>query len=157
LFQHVREDFARTSETSAWIGERFRWQIFACASGTRVEDFLEKSREKAELTVTDFGIPARRRRACDGTHDNVSFLRREKCCMWFLVCHDAPGQIRAHLSKREDLDRDDGVGILLDNVSRFSPGLLFYSNPLGVQTDAIYTEGLGYDSASIRCGTTADN
>jgi len=61
------------------------------------------------------------------------------------VCHDAPGQDTGHLSSARILDRDDGVGILLDTFLDFHRAYYFYSNPLGVQTDAIYTEGLGYD------------
>jgi len=37
------------------------------------------------------------------------------------------------------------VGILLDTFRDFHRAYFFYSNPLGVQTDAIYTEGQGYD------------
>jgi len=111
----------------------------------KIEDFLENHPREAELTVTDFrqyqpgdGVPA--------TELTTTYLSYDEKNLYVVfVCHDAPGQIRAHLSKREDLDRDDGVGILLDTFRDFHRAYYFYSNPLGVQTDAIYTEGLGYD------------
>jgi hypothetical protein len=61
------------------------------------------------------------------------------------VCQDESGGVRAHLSRREGTDQDDGVGILLDTFRDFHRAYFFFSNPLGVQTDAIYTEGQGYD------------
>src|SRR5258707_508158 len=61
------------------------------------------------------------------------------------LCHDDSGEVRAHLSKREDSDHDDGVGVLLDTFRDAHRAYYFFSNPLGVQTDAIYTEGQGYD------------
>ncbi|PYT56864.1 MAG: hypothetical protein DMG35_21320 [Acidobacteria bacterium] len=61
------------------------------------------------------------------------------------VCRDQAGQVRAHLAKREATDQDDGVGVLLDTFRDFHRAYYFFSNPLGVQTDAIYTEGQGYD------------
>ena len=111
----------------------------------KLEDFLENNPREAELTVSDFrqfqpgdGAPA--------TELTTAYLSYDERNLYVaFVCQDVPGQTRAHLSKREDLDRDDGVGILLDTFRDFHRAYYFYSNPLGVQTDAIYTEGLGYD------------
>ncbi|HEX8837061.1 MAG TPA: hypothetical protein VF748_09000 [Candidatus Acidoferrum sp.] len=50
-----------------------------------------------------------------------------------------------HLAKREATDRDNGVGVLLDTFRDFHRAYCFFSHPLGVQTDAIYTEGQGCD------------
>jgi hypothetical protein len=111
----------------------------------QLEDFLEHHPREAELTVTDFrqntpgdGAPATESTAAYLSYDDKNFYA-------VFVCHDEAGEVRAHLSKREASDQDDGVGILLDTFRDFHRAYFFYSNPLGVQTDAIYTEGQGYD------------
>jgi Domain of unknown function (DUF5916) len=111
----------------------------------QLEDFLENHPREAELTVTDFrqnapgdGTPATESTAAYLSYDDKNFYA-------VFVCHDEAGEVRAHLSKREASDQDDGVGILLDTFRDSHRAYFFYSNPLGVQTDAIYTEGKGYD------------
>jgi hypothetical protein len=111
----------------------------------KLEDFLENHPREAELTVTDF----RQNAPGDGTvatESTTAYLSYDdKNFYAAFVCHDEAGAVRAHLSKREASDQDDGVGILLDTFHDFHRAYFFYSNPLGVQTDAIYTEGQGYD------------
>jgi Domain of unknown function (DUF5916) len=111
----------------------------------KLEDFLEDHPREAELTVTDFrqnapgdGTPATESTTAYLSYDDKNFYA-------VFVCRDEVGAVRAHLSKREASDQDDGVGVLLDTFRDFHRAYYFYSNPLGVQTDAIYTEGQGYD------------
>ncbi len=111
----------------------------------KLEDFLENRPREAELTVTDFrqnapgdGTPATESTAAYLSYDDKNLYA-------VFVCHDETGEVRAHLSKREASDQDDGVGVLLDTFRDFHRAYFFFSNPLGVQTDAIYTEGQGYD------------
>src|SRR6266849_3365712 len=111
----------------------------------KLEDFLENRPREAELTVTDFrqsapgdGTPATESTAAYLSYDDKNLYA-------VFVCHDETGRVRAHLSKREASDQDDGVGVLLDTFRDFHRAYFFFSNPLGVQTDAIYTEGQGYD------------
>jgi hypothetical protein len=111
----------------------------------KLEDFLENNPREAELTVTDFrqftpgdGTPA--------TESTTAYLSYDDKNLYVaFLSHDDSGEVRAHLSKREDSDQDDGVGVLLDTFEDFHRAYYFFSNPLGVQTDAIYTEGQGYD------------
>ena len=111
----------------------------------KLEDFLENHPREAELTVTDFrqftpgdGIPA--------TETTTAYLSYDDKNLYVaFLCRDESGEVRAHLSKREDSDQDDGVGVLLDTFKDLHRAYYFFSNPLGVQTDAIYTEGQGYD------------
>jgi Domain of unknown function (DUF5916) len=111
----------------------------------KLEDFLENHPREAELAVADFrqftpgdGTPA--------TEPTTAYLSYDDKNLYVaFLCHDDSGEIRAHLSKREDSDQDDGVGVLLDTFEDFHRAYYFFSNPLGVQTDAIYTEGQGYD------------
>src|SRR5260370_3398501 len=111
----------------------------------KLEDFLENHPREAELTVTDFrqNTPGDGTPATESTTVYLSY--DDKNLYAVFVCHDEAGEIRAHLSKREASDQDDGVGVLLDTYRDFHRAYFFYSNPLGEQTDAIYTEGQGYD------------
>ncbi|HYH84891.1 MAG TPA: DUF5916 domain-containing protein [Pyrinomonadaceae bacterium] len=59
--------------------------------------------------------------------------------------HDEPGKVRATVGKRDAIFDDDWVGVWLDtfNDGRRSYELIF--NPLGIQADAIFTEGVSED------------
>lgn len=60
------------------------------------------------------------------------------------VCFDKePGKIRAHLSRRENIYDDDYVEVTLDTFHDQRHGLVFSSNPLGIQADALYSESGG--------------
>jgi hypothetical protein len=111
----------------------------------KFEDFLENHAREAELVITDF----RQNSPGDGTpaaEPTTAYLSYDDKNLYAaFVCHDEAGAVRAHLSKREASDQDDGVGVLLDTYRDFHRAYYFFSNPLGVQTDAIYTEGQGYD------------
>jgi hypothetical protein len=57
------------------------------------------------------------------------------------VCKDDPAQVRAGLSKREEISVDDGVAVYLDTFHDRKHAYLFQVNPRGVQLDGIVTEG----------------
>ena len=62
------------------------------------------------------------------------------------VCFDTePEKIRARLSRREDIFEDDTVEIMLDTFHDHRRAYAFMSNPLGVQADALWTEGSDFD------------
>ena len=63
------------------------------------------------------------------------------------VCFDRePGKIRAHRSRRENIFDDDYVEITLDTFHDQRHGLVFSTNPLGIQADGLWTEnGNGND------------
>jgi len=111
----------------------------------KFEDFLENRPREAELKITDFrqyfpgdGAPA--------TEPTTAYLSYDDKNLYVaFISSDEPGAIRAHLAKREALDRDDGVAVLLDTFKDAHRAYYFASNPLGIQADAIYTEGQGYD------------
>ena len=60
-------------------------------------------------------------------------------------CYDDPTKVRATVPKRDQIFDDDWVGVWLDtfNDGRRAYELLF--SPLGVQADAIFTEGVNED------------
>jgi len=63
-----------------------------------------------------------------------------------LACWDDPGAIRRSLSRREPstpFDTDDYVEITLDTFHDNRHAFVFDVNPLGVQADALFTEGQG--------------
>ncbi len=58
------------------------------------------------------------------------------------VCFDSdPRQVRARMSRREDVFDDDFVEFMLDTFNDHRRAYAFFSNPLGVQADALWTEG----------------
>jgi hypothetical protein len=58
----------------------------------------------------------------------------------FRAMDPAPSRIRAHYADRDSAWHDDFVGIVLDTFNDRRRAFGFYSNPLGVQTDAIETD-----------------
>ncbi len=62
------------------------------------------------------------------------------------VCRDkTPSLIRAHMLARDAPGDDDDVFVMLDTFHDQRRAFLFQSNPLGIQTDALYSEQTGYD------------
>lgn len=62
------------------------------------------------------------------------------------ICFDQhPEQIRSHLARRENIQKDDWVSILLDPFQDRLRGVRFEVNPAGVQADASWTEAGGPD------------
>ncbi len=67
------------------------------------------------------------------------------------VCWDKePGKIRARMTRREDIFSDDSAEIMIDTFDDARRGYTFAANPLGIQWDALWTEG------SIGNGRPAD-
>ncbi len=62
------------------------------------------------------------------------------------VCFDSePGKIRARMTRRDQFFDDDYVEVDLDTFHDKRRAYQFFSNPLGVQLDNIWTEGQGPD------------
>ena len=62
------------------------------------------------------------------------------------ICFDnEPKKIRARLSRREDVFDDDTVELMLDTFHDHRRAYAFFSNPLAVQADALWTEGQEWD------------
>ncbi len=59
----------------------------------------------------------------------------------FLCFDTSPREVRAHLARRENVQNDDNVSVLLDTFQDRRRGVLFQLNPVGVQADAAWTEG----------------
>jgi len=67
------------------------------------------------------------------------------------ICWDKePDKIRARMTRREDIFSDDSAEIMIDTFDDARRGYAFAANPLGIQWDALWTEG------SIGNGRPAD-
>lgn len=110
-------------------------------------DFLAGRPREAELEVTDFRqyAPGDGAPVSEATSAYLSY--DEKNLYVVFVCRDQPGQVRGHLSKRDDTSQDDSVAVFLDTFQDGHRAYFFSANPVGVQTDAIYTEGQNYDTS----------
>jgi len=58
----------------------------------------------------------------------------------YICFDDQPEKIRARMSRREDITRDDRVDLFLDTFDDQLRAYAFTVNPLGIQLDAMWTE-----------------
>ncbi|MCA1615751.1 MAG: carbohydrate binding family 9 domain-containing protein, partial [Acidobacteria bacterium] len=58
---------------------------------------------------------------------------------------DDPAQVRGRVAKRDGIFDDDFIGVYLDTYNDKRKAFEFFFNPLGIQADAIRTEGSGED------------
>src|SRR5438552_14099686 len=65
----------------------------------------------------------------------------------FLAFDSEPQKIRARMLRRELIDDDDQVGMFLDTFNDQRHAYSFYSNPYGIQQDALFTENGGFDNS----------
>jgi hypothetical protein len=63
----------------------------------------------------------------------------------FLAFDDNPRLMRARMLRREQIDDDDQVGMFLDTFHDHRHAYMFYTNPYGIQQDALYAENHGPD------------
>src|ERR1700757_4288742 len=72
------------------------------------------------------------------------------------VCFDNPGEVRARMSRREDVYDDDQVEVILDTFHDRRRAYAFQTTPLGVQWDAIWTEASREEETSAHFDTSFD-
>ena len=110
------EDFLEMKPTPAWEGKL-----------VQVEGFKQR--------VPSDGAPVSQR--------TVAYLGYDDKNLYVIfVCFDKePEKIRARLGRREDIFDDDSVEVQLDTFLDHRRAYSFLVNPLGVQADALWTEG----------------
>ena len=125
-------------------------QIPRISSAPRLEEFLNMElppRWKGKLAKVDQltqriptdGAPVSQRTEIYLGYDDKNLYA-------VFVCFDTePQKIRARLSRRDDIFDDDTVEIILDTFNDHRRAYAFNSNPLGVQADALWTEGSDFD------------
>ena len=81
------------------------------------------------------------------TQNTEAWLARTTTTLYVVfICFDQhPELIRYHLARRENIQKDDWVSILLDPFQDRQRGVRFEVNPAGVQADASWTEAVGPD------------
>jgi hypothetical protein len=111
----------------------------------RLEEFLNGNAREDMLHIDDFrqrnpgdGPPVSRRTAAWIGYDEKNFYAA-------FVCESPPKETRARMGKREDILNDDMVGLFLDTYHDHQRSYEFFVNPLGIQADAITTEGQNDD------------
>src|SRR6266480_1182040 len=117
-------------------------QIARAAQPPELEDFVRADTARpGGAVVSDF----RQRDPGDGTPagaPTTAYLSYDDANLYVVfVCRDRPALVRAGLAKREEIASDDGVALYLDTFGDRKHAYLFAANPLGVQADALVTEG----------------
>ena len=111
----------------------------------RLEDFLNNTPRQAETEITDF----RQWTPNDGdsaTRQTKAYLSYDDSNLYVVfVCKETPDQIRAHMAKREAINSDDNVRVMLDTFHDRRRAYVFIVNPLGIQRDGITAEGQNDD------------
>jgi hypothetical protein len=116
------EDFLQMKPSAAWEGKL-----------AKVDRFIQRTPSDGELT----------------THPTEAYLGYDDKNLYVIfICFDRePQKVRARLSHREDVFDDDAVEVMLDTFHDHRRAYAFLSNALGVQADALWTEGQGFDSS----------
>src|SRR5262249_29691793 len=106
----------------------------------KLEEFLDGAGRADMKRVDDFrqrspgdGVPASRKTSAWIGYDDKNLYA-------VFVCDSPAGQVRARLSKREDVFSDDIVGVIVDSYHDHRRGYEFFVNPLGVQAEAVESE-----------------
>ncbi len=120
------------------------------SSPPRLEEFLSMEpapRWKGKLAeVNQFTQRIPRDGAPSSQKTEVYLGYDDKNLYAIFVCFDTePQKVRARLSRREDLIEDDSVEIMLDTFHDHRRAYAFLANPVGVQADALWTEGSEFD------------
>jgi len=82
-----------------------------------------------------------------GTEATEVWMAYSRTTLYFVfLCHDShPEQVRTHLARRENVQTDDNVVVLLDPFQDHRTGVMFQVNASGVQADASWNEVNGPD------------
>jgi Domain of unknown function (DUF5916)/Carbohydrate family 9 binding domain-like len=114
------EDFLQMKPSSPWEGKL-----------AKVDRFIQRTPSDGEPT----------------THRTEAYLGYDDKNLYVIfICFDRePQKVRARLSHREDVFDDDEVEVMLDTFHDHRRSYAFLSNALGVQADALWTEGQGFD------------
>jgi hypothetical protein len=114
----------------------------------KLEDYLNgEPPPNVALRISEF----RQREPGDGvpiTQSTVAYLSYDDAKLYVVfVCKDDPAQVRARVSRREEIAEDDQVAIYLDTFRDRVHAYVFAANPLGIQRDAVLTEGQDEDAS----------
>ncbi len=112
------EEFLNMEEPPEWQGKL-----------AKVDKFTQR--------IPSDGAPVSQRTEAYLGYDNKNLYA-------IFICFDSEREkLRARLSRREDIFDDDTVEIILDTFHDHRHAYAFNVNPLGIQQDALWTEGSG--------------
>lgn len=110
-----------------------------------LEQFINHAPREAEAVVTNFI----QREPHDGdavSRPTTAYLSYDEKNLYVVFyCKDDPKLIRAHMGKREDLDGDDWVAIIIDTFHDHTRAYEIFVNPYGIQMDGIASENQNDD------------
>lgn len=117
------------------------------AKGPGIDTYARAEPRETAGRVDQF----RQREPRDGepaTRVTTAFLSYDRDHLYVIfVCHDDPEAIRARVTRREQSDADDSVSVYLDTFHDQRRAYVFSSNPVGVQSESVLTEGQDEDSS----------
>lgn len=123
----------------------------------RVDGVLDETPWHRAALLTGFSQyrPADGRPAEDSTEVLVWYAPD---AIWFGIrAFEAHGSVvRATLANRDNIDADDRVQILLDTYADHRRALLFAVNPLGVQEDGVWSDGVDASAGGPQAGGRFD-
>ncbi|MCG8608162.1 carbohydrate binding family 9 domain-containing protein, partial [bacterium] len=105
-----------------------------------VEEQMVKAQGFIQRTPSDGDASTQRTEVYLGYDDNNLYAI-------FLAFDSEPEKVRARMNRRENVFSDDVVEIMIDTFHDQRRAYAFLTNPLGVQWDAIWTEGQGFDDS----------
>ncbi len=103
---------------------------------------MEPSPElRDKLAVVDDFVEVRPRDNVRPANKTVVYMGYDSKTLYVVFsCYADPKKVRARMTRRENILDDDYVGIALDTFHDKRRGYAFWSNPLGVQLDALWTD-----------------
>ena len=113
-------------------------------SGVRIDGHVDEEAWDRALQIDEFWnfYPVDEGRSDVETVVHI-FYDRERLYFAFDCPSPEGSRVRAHLSAREDINRDDQVGVYLDTFDDDRRGFVFYVNAVGVQQDIRWGEDTG--------------
>lgn len=145
-----RVDLAREQEDSGPLPPRNRFTVQPTSSPVRVDGILDEAAwaEATVIPLTREWFPSYNAEPPVATECLVTF-DGEKLYVGFRAHDPDPARIRAHLADRDTTAFiDDTVGFYVDTFDDRRRAFEFRVNPLGVQTDATFSDVDGFEDFS---------
>jgi hypothetical protein len=151
---HIRRLFSATivlllATAVVWAtnvpGATVKLNIPRVKQAPKLEQFVSNSPREAEAVVTNF-IQREPHDGDSASQPTTAYLSYDDKNLYVVFyCKDDPKLIRAHLGKRENLDGDDWVAIIVDTFHDHTRAYELFVNPYGVQMDGVAAENQNDD------------
>ncbi|MEZ5291086.1 MAG: DUF5916 domain-containing protein [Vicinamibacterales bacterium] len=107
----------------------------------RLETYLTVEADRLPGAIQGF-VQREPRDGRPASRPTTAFLFYDEHNLYAIViCRDEPAGIRARYARRDAIDADDRVALYLDTFHDRQRAYVFAVNPVGVQSDAVVTEG----------------